>query len=87
LIMAHARFRGWIVERKQVAQARLDLGHVSMDELDARIAHELDLLEPGIRADIERQVAELHAKRSRVNARRFNAPSAPGTPGASPAND
>jgi hypothetical protein len=48
------------------------------------------LLEPGLRADIDRQVAarhELHAKRSRVSPRRFIAPSAPGTPGASPAND
>jgi hypothetical protein len=90
LIMAHARYCGWIVERKQVAQTRVDLGRVSMEDLDARIARDLDVLEPGLRADIERQVAELHelhAKRSRVSARRLITPSAPGTPGASPVND
>jgi hypothetical protein len=67
LIMAHARYCGWIVERKQVAQTRLNLGCVSVEDLEARTARDLDVLEAGLRADIERQVQDLRARRTRLS--------------------
>ena len=59
LLMAHARFRGWIVDKKQVDKKTvvLDLGaelrKLGGGELRKLLAEHLNKLSPGARARIE----------------------------------
>jgi hypothetical protein len=47
LLLAHARYRGWIVEKKQVARASIDLGKADAEDYRAYLAQCVDSLEPG----------------------------------------
>jgi hypothetical protein len=53
LVMAHARYRGWIVSKTHVAQVSASL-RVNRAELDAAIAQDLELLDPSARKQLER---------------------------------
>ena len=57
LLTAHARYRGWIVDRKQVASAKLDFGRMSRAELDALLEQELPKLDPAMQERIKRIAA------------------------------
>jgi hypothetical protein len=53
LLLAHAKIRGWIVDKKQIAKATLHLGRVSRADLQAMLLDQLNQLAPGGRARIE----------------------------------
>jgi hypothetical protein len=46
-LMQFARFKGWIVDRKQVATAKLDLRNVPSADMHALFGEYLEALEPG----------------------------------------
>jgi hypothetical protein len=56
-LMQFAKFKGWIVDRKQVASAKLDFGKVSRADLDAMLGQHLRALDPGARSQLERLAA------------------------------
>jgi hypothetical protein len=62
-LMAIARVKGLIVEKKQVANATMDLGKVDTAALTEHLDSYLDSLAPGDRQEIETQAAAL-AERS-----------------------
>jgi hypothetical protein len=64
LLMAHARYRGWIVEKKQIARASIELGKAGTEDFTAQVAQYLDALEPGARKQIEARVNALAQRRS-----------------------
>jgi hypothetical protein len=66
LLLAHAKLRGWIVEKKQVARASIDLGRLSLEDLQSHVGQFLDVLEPGARREIELRVKALGERRSRL---------------------
>jgi hypothetical protein len=70
VITEHARYRGLIVEKKQIARASINLGRVQPEELDARVASLLDDLDPSARRNIEARIRALDARRSALSARR-----------------
>ena len=47
LLMAHARYRGWIVDKKQIARASIHLGEADPEEMRAHVGQYLDALAPG----------------------------------------
>ncbi len=53
-VMNFCKVRGYIVERKQVANARVDFGRVGRDELGAALAEHLGELSPQDQATIKR---------------------------------
>jgi hypothetical protein len=53
LLLAHAKIRGWIVDKKQIAKATLHLGRVSRADMQAMLLDQLNQLAPGERARIE----------------------------------
>jgi hypothetical protein len=53
LVMAHARYRGWIVAKTQVAKVSASL-RVNRADLEAAIAQDLERLDPGARKELER---------------------------------
>jgi hypothetical protein len=57
LALAHAKLRGWIVERKQVASAKLDFGKISRADFDAMLEQQLPALDPATRDRIKRIAA------------------------------
>jgi hypothetical protein len=57
LLMAHARYQGWIVQKKQVAS--VSLGRLSRADLSAHLGRLLEELEPGARAEIQRRADAL----------------------------
>jgi hypothetical protein len=69
LLMAHARYRGFIVEKKQIARASIDLGKAEVEDLRTHIGQYLDLLEPGARQEIEARIARLRERRPALMAR------------------
>jgi hypothetical protein len=54
VLMAHARYRGRISDRKQVASAKPDFDRMSRAELDAMLERELPLLDPAMQERIKR---------------------------------
>jgi hypothetical protein len=66
LLLAHAKLRGWIVDRKQIARASIDLGRLGLENMHAEIGPFLDALEPGARREIELRVKALDERRSRL---------------------
>ena len=69
LLLAHAKLRGWIVDKKQVARASIDLGGLSPEDIQANLGQYLDALEPGARREIEARV-KAQADRARRRAAR-----------------
>jgi hypothetical protein len=65
LLMAHARYRGWIVEKKQVARALIDLGKASPEHMMGHVGQYLDELEPGERQAIQVRVSALKQRQAR----------------------
>jgi hypothetical protein len=53
LLLAHAKIRGWIVDRKPIAKATLHLGRVSRTDLQGMLLDQLNQLAHGERARIE----------------------------------
>jgi hypothetical protein len=53
LLLAHAKIRGWIVDKKQIAKATLQLGTVSRADLQGMLLDRLNQLAPGERARLE----------------------------------
>jgi len=53
-----SQLKGLIIERKQVATATLDLGKLPRPELMKQIDGYLDQVSPGVRAEIEQQLAD-----------------------------
>jgi hypothetical protein len=68
LLMAHARYRGWIVEKKQIARASIDLGKAGAEDMMAHVGQYLDVLEPDARREIEARVARLKERRAATRA-------------------
>lgn len=66
LALARAKFRGWIVDKKQVAGASIEFGRLD-DIQDA--GQYLDVLDPGARAAIEARVKAL-SERSKERTQR-----------------
>ena len=56
LAMGHARYDGWIIEKKQVAHATLNLDKLSRGQLHAEAERMLGELEPGARAEMQRMI-------------------------------
>lgn len=52
-IMALGRLKGWIVEKRQGINARLDLSKLSPADLRAMLTTHLDQLDPASRAQVE----------------------------------
>jgi hypothetical protein len=67
LLMAHARYRGWIVEKKHVARASISFGKVTTEDFRPHVAQYLDVLEPGARAQIEARIRRLDLRRQRCD--------------------
>ncbi len=63
LLLTHAKLRGWIVEKKQVARASIDFGRLNVEGMLADIGPLLDALEPGARREIETRVKALGERR------------------------
>jgi len=55
-IMAHAKYAGVYVDRKQIDRRTIDLSVVSADVLNSHLASALETLEPGVRREIEARV-------------------------------
>ena len=66
LLMAHAKLRGWIVDRKQVDKRSVDISLVSAEDLQSHLGEALDALEPGTRRAIEERVSAVKARKSRA---------------------
>jgi hypothetical protein len=62
LLMAHARYRGWIVEEKQIARASIDLGKTKAADLIPHLGQYLDALEPGARQEIEARIVRMNER-------------------------
>jgi hypothetical protein len=67
LLMAHARYRGWIVDKKQIARASIDLGKAGAEDMMAHVGQYLDALEPGARQQIEARIVRLNERRAFSN--------------------
>ena len=65
-LMAHAKLRGWIVDRKQVDKRSVDISLVSAEDLQSHLGEALDALEPGTRRAIEERVSAVKARKSRA---------------------
>lgn len=64
LLMAQAKLRGWIVDKREVRSASIDLGKVSIEGLHEQVAGMLDALEPGARAEITERVNKLRSRKA-----------------------
>ena len=64
ILMAHAKWRGWIVEKKQNLSARVNLGQSG--DLVEGVGAFLDSLEPGSRRAIESRVRRITERRSKL---------------------
>jgi hypothetical protein len=67
LLVTHSRFRGWFVEKKQIARASIDLGKAGAEDMMAHVVQYLDALEPGARHVIEARIARLNERRALSN--------------------
>jgi hypothetical protein len=56
-LMQFAKFKGWIVDRKQLATAKLDLRNVPSADLHALFGEYLEALEPGEQERLRRIAA------------------------------
>jgi hypothetical protein len=70
LALAHAKVRGLIIDKKQIARASMDFGKISPEDLDARVAGLLDDLDPNARRDSEARIKALDVRRAALSARR-----------------
>jgi hypothetical protein len=66
LLLAHAKLRGWIVDRKQIASASTDLGRFSPEDMQANLEQYVDAMEPGARREIETRLRALAERAKRT---------------------
>jgi len=67
-LMAHAKLRGWIIDRKQTQRVPADLSQISPEDLSAHLAGALDVLEPGARRAIEDRLKAVGSMRKKAKA-------------------